>query len=75
MTNNELTIEELQGIAGCGTSTGNAFRLDKSSTKFADRNQSKAIIHPDFIVDPIHKVGLRGIGDAVERAVAVPAFL
>ena len=58
MTNNELTIEELQGIAGCGTSTGNAFRLDKSSTKFAYRNQSKAIIHPDYIVDPIYKVGL-----------------
>ena len=58
MTNNELTIKELKGIAGCGTFTGNAFRLDKSSTKFADRNQSKAIIHPDYIVDPIHKVGL-----------------
>lgn len=39
MTDNELTIEQLQGIAGCGTSTGNAFRLDKSSTKPADRNQ------------------------------------
>ena len=58
MTNNELTIGELQEIAGCGTSTGNAFRLDKSSTKFADRNQSKAIINPDSMCDPIHKVGL-----------------
>ena len=58
MTNNELTIGELQGFAGCGISTGNAFRLDKSSTKFADRNQRKAIIHPNYIVDPIYKDGL-----------------
>ena len=57
MTNNELTIEELQGIAGCGTFTGNVLMLDKSSTKFADRNQRKAIIHPNYIIDPGHKVG------------------
>ncbi len=58
MTNNELTIEELKGIAGCGTSTGNALRLDKSSTKFAGRNQRRVVIHPDLIIDPGHKVRL-----------------
>ena len=39
MTKNEVSIEQLNGIAGGGTFTGNAFRLDKSSTKSADRNQ------------------------------------
>ena len=34
------------------------FRLDKSSTKFADWIQRKVIIHPDYIIDPIYKVGL-----------------
>ena len=71
MTNNELTIEELQSINGGGVFA----KLDGFSSRISRSNQRRVIIHPDFIIDPGHKVGLRGIGDAVERAVAVPAFL
>ncbi|WP_236074615.1 CCRG-2 family RiPP [Prochlorococcus marinus] len=71
MDNNELSIEQLQAINGGGVFA----KLDGFSSRISRSNQRRVIIHPDFIDDPIHKVGLRGIGDAVERAVAVPAFL
>ena len=71
MKNNELTLVELQSINGGGVFA----KLDGFSSRISRSNQRRVIIHPDYIIDPVHKVGLRGIGDAVERAVAVPAFL
>ena len=68
MTNNELTIEELKSVTG-------GFSHNPEWLTRVNPNQRRVVIHPDLIIDPIHKVGLRGNGDAVERAVAVPAFL
>ena len=80
MTDNELTIEELKSVSG-GFShnpewlTGAPWHPGPEWLTRANQNQRRVVIHPDLIIDPIHKVGLRGNGDAVERAVAVPAFL
>ena len=54
MTNNELTIEELQSMNGGGVFA----KLDGFSSRISRSNQRRVVIHPDLIVDPIYKVGL-----------------
>ncbi|WP_413358808.1 CCRG-2 family RiPP [Prochlorococcus sp. MIT 1201] len=54
MTNNELTIEELHSINGGGVFA----KLDGFSSRISRSNQRRVIIHPDYIIDPIHKVGI-----------------
>ena len=54
MTNNELTLEELQSINGGGVFA----KLDGFSSRISRSNQRRVIIHPDYIIDPIHKVGI-----------------
>ena len=54
MTNNELTIEQLQSINGGGVFA----KLDGFGSRISRSNQRRGIIHPDFIIDPGHKVGL-----------------
>ncbi|WP_157859897.1 CCRG-2 family RiPP [Prochlorococcus marinus] len=53
MTNNELTIEQLQAINGGGVFA----KLDGFGSTTARSNQRRVVIHPDLIVDPGHKVG------------------
>ena len=53
MTNNELTIEELQSINGGGVFA----KLDGFGSRISRSNQRRGIIHPNFIIDPGHKVG------------------
>ena len=60
MTNNELTIEELKSVSG-------GFSHNPEWLTGANLNQRKAIIHPDFIIDPIHKVGI-DVGLVARRA-------
>jgi len=54
MANNELTIEQLQSINGGGVFA----KLDGFSSRISRSNQRREIIHPNFIIDPGHKVGL-----------------
>ena len=54
MTNNELTIEQLQSINGSGVFA----KLDGFSSRISRSNQRRVVIHPDLIIDPGHKVGL-----------------
>ena len=61
MTNNELTIEELQSINGGGVFA----KLDGFVSRISRLNQRRAVIHPDLIIDLVHKAGLQQGDDAV----------
>ena len=53
MDNNELSIEQLQAINGGGVFAKlDGFRADRISRS----NQRRVVIHPDLIIDPVHKV-------------------
>ena len=49
MTNNELTIEELKSVSG---------GFSHNPEWFTGANQRRGIIHPNFIIDHGHKVGI-----------------
>ncbi|KZR70007.1 hypothetical protein PMIT1313_00653 [Prochlorococcus marinus str. MIT 1313] len=52
MTDNELTNEELQSINGGGVFA----KLDGYRSTISRSNQRRVVIHPDLIIDPVHKV-------------------